>query len=218
MTTFGIIGAGHIGSQLARALTRLGDDVVIANSRGPETLTALIDELGPHARAVTAEEAATLGDVVIVTVPLAAYRTLPVAPLDGKIVLDTNNYYWERDGHIAELDRGEATTSGLLQQHLVGAKVAKAFNHIAAADITTTGSPAGTPGRRALGTASDFPDAAAFVTDLYDRLGFDTVSAGPLSESWRLERDRPAYGVRQDAVQLRDNLAAGFRVRPEDAA
>jgi len=218
MTTIGIIGAGHIGSQLARAFTRLGDEVVIANSRGPETLADLIDELGPTARAATVAEAAEAGEVVVVTVPLAAYRDIPAEPLAGKIVLDTNNYYWERDGHIAELDRGEATTSGLLQQHLAGAKVVKAFNHIGAADITTAGTPAGTPGRRALGTASDHPEAIAYVTDLYDRLGFDTVSAGTLDESWRLERDRPAYGVRQDAAQLRDNLARAFRVRPEDAA
>ncbi|TXK17091.1 NADPH-dependent F420 reductase [Homoserinibacter sp. GY 40078] len=218
MTTYGIIGAGHIGSQLARALTGLGEHVVIANSRGPETLGGLIDELGPLARAVTAAEAAEAGDVVIVTVPLRAYRDIPAAPLVGKVVLDTNNYYWERDGHIAELDRGEETVSGLLQRHLPGAKVAKAFNHIMAADITTTGSPAGTPGRRALATASDFPEAVQLVTELYDRIGFDTVSAGPLAESWRVERDRPAYVVRQDADELRENLAKGFRVRPEDAA
>lgn len=218
MTTIGIIGAGHIGSQLARAFTGLGYDVVIANSRGPETLSALIDELGPTARAATAVEAAEAADVAVVTVPLSAYRDVPVEPLAGKIVLDTNNYYWERDGHIPELDRGEVTTSSLLQDHLPDSQVVKAFNHITAADITTTGSPAGTADRRSLGTASDHPEAIAFVTDIYDRLGFDTVSAGPLSESWRLERDRPAYVVRQNAEELRANLAKGFRVRPADAA
>ena len=218
MTTIGIIGAGHIGSQVARAVIAAGDEVVIANSRGPETLASLIDELGPSARAATAAEAAEAGEVVVVTVPLGAYRDIPVEPLAGKIVLDTNNYYWERDGHFPELDRGEATTSGLLQAHLPGSKVVKAFNHIAAADITTTGSPSGTAGRRALGTASDFPEAVAYVTDLYDRLGFDTVSAGQLSESWRLERDRPAYVIRQDADELRENLAKGFRIRAEDNA
>ncbi len=216
MTTFGIIGAGHIGSQVARAVTALGHEVVIANSRGPETLATLVAELGPTARAATAAEAAEAGDVVVVTVPLAAYREIPAAPLAGKIVLDTNNYYWERDGHIAELDRGETTTSELLQAHLPGAKVVKAFNHIGAADITTTGTPSGTADRRALGTASDHEDAIAFVTDLYDRIGFDTVSAGALSDSWRLERDRPAYVTRQNADELRANLALAFRVRPED--
>lgn len=218
MTTYGIIGSGHIGSQVARALTALGENVVIANSRGPESLTDLIDELGPLARAATVEEAAEAGEVVVVTVPLRAYREIPAAPLAGKVVIDTNNYYWERDGHIAELDRGEATTAGLLQAHLPESKVVKGFNHIPAADITTTGSPAGTPDRRALGTASDFPEAVEVITDLYDRIGFDTVSAGPLSESWRLERDRPAYVVRQNADELRENLGKAFRVRAEDNA
>lgn len=218
MTTIGIIGAGHIGSQLARAFTGLGYDVVIANSRGPETLADLVTELGPNARAATAEEAAEAADVAVVTVPLVAYPHVPVAPLAGKIVIDTNNYYWERDGHIPSLDAGETTVSGLLQQHLPTSKVVKAFNHITSADITTTGTPAGTPNRRALGTASDSPEAIAFITELYDRLGFDTVSAGGLDESWRLERDRPAYVARQNAEELRENLAKGFRVRPGDAA
>ncbi|MGN6272096.1 MAG: NADPH-dependent F420 reductase [Protaetiibacter sp.] len=218
MTTFGIIGAGNIGSQLARALTQRGYEVVIANSRGPETLEGLVAELGPNARAASAQEAAEAADVAVVTVPMRAYSAVPVEPLAGKIVLDTNNYYWERDGHIPEIDRGEATSSGLLQAHLPASQVVKAFNHITASDITTTGSPAGTPNRRALGTASDHPEAIEFVTRLYDELGFDTVSAGPLAESWRLERDRPAYVVRQNAEELRANLAKGFRVREGDAA
>ena len=217
MTTIGIIGAGHIGSQLARAFTGLGYDVVIANSRGPETLADLVAELGPTARAATAVEAAKAADVAVVTVPLVAYPHVPVEELAGKIVLDTNNYYWERDGHIPSLDAGEATVSGLLQEHLPTSKVVKAFNHIGSEDILTTGAPAGTPDRRALGTASDDASAIAFVTEVYDRLGFDTVSAGPLAESWRLERDRPAYVVRQNREELVANLAKGFRVRPEDA-
>ena len=218
MTTIGIIGAGHIGSALARAFSGLGYDVVIANSRGPESLAGLVTELGPKVTAATAADAAAAGDIAVVTVPLKALKDVPVQPLAGKIVLDTNNYYWERDGHIPALDAGIATTSGLLQEHLEGAKVVKAFNHLFAKDITTTGSTAGTPGRRALGTASDYPEAIEFVTELYDRLGFDTVSVGPLSESWRLERDRPAYVARQDAGELRENVAKAFRVRPEDNA
>ena len=148
---------------------------MISNSRGPETLADLVAELGPQARAATAAEAAAAADIAVVTVPLSAYRDVPVEPLAGKIVLDTNNYYWERDGHIDALDRGEATTSGLLQEHLPTSKVVKAFNHIGAPDITTDGAPAGTPNRRALATAGDDPEAVAFVTDFYDRLGFDTV-------------------------------------------
>jgi 8-hydroxy-5-deazaflavin:NADPH oxidoreductase len=211
MTTFGIIGAGHIGSQLARAVIALGDDVVIANSRGPESLAELVAELGPRARAATAFEAGEAGDVVIVTVPAKAIHDLPIEPLAGKIVIDTNNYYFERDGHIDEIDRGEQTVSGVLQHHLPTSKVVKAFNHIGAREISTTGSPAGTPDRRALATSSDYPEAVIFVTDLYDRLGFDTADTSPLSESWRVERDRPAYVSRQNRDELIANLAKAPR-------
>jgi 8-hydroxy-5-deazaflavin:NADPH oxidoreductase len=211
MTTFGIIGAGHIGSQVARAVIALGHDVVIANSRGPETLAELIAVLGPNARAATAQEAAEAAEVAVVTVPLKALRDVPVEPLAGKIVLDTNNYYFERDGHVPELDRGETTTSELLQEHLPTSKVVKAFNHIQAHEIPTDGTPAGTPDRRALATSSNFPEAVALVTELYDAIGFDTVDVSPLSESWRIERDRPGYGVRQNREQLVENLAKAPR-------
>jgi predicted dinucleotide-binding enzyme len=211
MTTIGIIGAGHIGSQIARKAVELGYDVVISNSGGPETLAALAAELGPGARAATAAEAAAAGDFAVVTVPLKNYADVPVEPLAGKIVIDTNNYYWERDGHIAALDNGEATTSGLLQEHLPDSKVAKGFNHIGAAQITTDGASVGTENRRALATASDYPEAAELVTRLYDEFGFDTVNSGLLEESWRVERDRPAYGVRQNAQELKDNLAKAPR-------
>jgi len=212
MTTIGIIGAGHIGSALAQALSGLGYDVVIANSRGPETLADLVAGLGPKVTAATAADAAAAADIAVVTVPLKALESVPVAPLAGKVVLDTNNYYFERDGHIEALDRGETTTSQLVQDHLPTSKVVKAFNQILASDINTTGLPAGTPDRRALGTASDHDDAVEVVTGIYDALGYDTVSAGPLSESWRLERDRPAYVTRQNADELRANLAIANRL------
>ncbi|KRE91362.1 NADPH-dependent F420 reductase [Arthrobacter sp. Soil764] len=211
MTTIGIIGAGHIGSQVARKAVELGYDVVISNSRGPETLQDLVSELGPKARAATAAEAAAAGDFAVVTVPLKNYKDVPAEPLAGKIVIDTNNYYWERDGRIPALDNGEATTSGLLQEHLPQSKVAKGFNHIMAKDITTDGTPAGTENRRALATSSNYPEAADLVTRLYDEFGFDTVDVGPLSESWRVERDRPAYVKRQNALELKDNLAKAPR-------
>lgn len=211
MTRFGIIGAGHIGSTLARGLVDRGHDVVISNSRGPASLQELVAELGAHAQAGTVTDAATQGEVVIVTVPLKAYREVPVAPLAGKIVLDTNNYYWERDGRIAALEEKTTTTSGMLQEHLPESKVVKAFNHIMSGQILTDGSPAGTPGRRALATSSDHADAVAFVTALYDEFGFDTVNVGPLSESWRVERDQPAYVVRQDRDELEANLARATR-------
>lgn len=212
MTTLGIIGAGHIGSQVARVAVANGYDVVIANSRGPETLADLVAELGSQAKAATAAEAAQAGDVVVVTVPLGRIGELPVEPLAGKIVLDTNNYYFERDGHIEALDNGETTTSELLQKHLPTSRIAKAFNHIYAADITVDGAPTGTPNRRALATAGDDAEAVAFVTRFYDQAGFDTVNVGALSESWRVERDRPAYVVRQNAQELEANLAIANRL------
>src|SRR6478609_9599361 len=162
MKTIGLIGAGHIGSQLARLAVEHGYDVVISNSRGPDTLSALVAELGPKARAATAAEAAQAGDLVVVTVPLKNYRQVPVEPLAGKTVIDTNNYYPQRDGHIAELDNESTTTSELLQAHLPSSKVVKAFNHIYAADLTAHGQPAGTENRRALVIAGD--DAKAKAT------------------------------------------------------
>ena len=211
VTTFGIIGAGNIGSAVARAVIAHGHTVVIANSRGPESLAALVEELGPSARAAGATEAGQAGEVVVVTVPFGRFRHLPVGPLAGKIVIDTNNYYWERDGRFPELDKGEATTSGLVQAHLRGARVVKAFNHIGASEINADGLPTGTPGRRALAVSSDHPEAVAFVVDLYDQLGFDAVDVSPLSESWRVERDRPAYVVRQTREELVANLAKATR-------
>jgi predicted dinucleotide-binding enzyme len=210
-TTIGFIGAGHIGSQVARLAISHGYDVVMSNSRGPETLAALVAELGPRARAVTAVDAARAGDIVVVTVPLKNYREVPVAPLAGKIVIDTNNYYPQRDGHIAELDDESTTTAELLQAHLPTSKVVKAFNHIYAAQLTTDGRPAGTPDRRALVIAGDDRDAKATVSALLDQFGFDAVDAGPLKEGWRIQRDTPGYGPRRTAPQLRQDLAAARR-------
>src|SRR5664279_149107 len=150
MATIGLIGAGHIGSQIARLAIASGSNVVISNSRGPETLSGLIAELGPNARAATAAEAAQSGEIVVITIPLKNYRAVPVEPLAGKIVIDTNNYYPQRDGHIPELDNESTTTSELLQAHLPASKVVKAFNHIYAKQLTTDGRPAGTENRRAL--------------------------------------------------------------------
>ena len=211
MTTIGIIGAGRIGSQIARLAIENDYNVVISNSRGPETLSALIAELGPKARAATAVEAAKAGDIVVVTVPLKNYRKVPVEPVAGKIVIDTNNYYPQRDGHIPELDNESTTTSELLQAHLPTSKVVKAFNHIYAADLTTHGQPAGAKNRRALVIAGDDKDAKASVTHLLDQFGFDTVDAGPLREGWRIQRDTPGYGPRRTAEELRRDLAAAKR-------
>ncbi|HMF98893.1 MAG TPA: NADPH-dependent F420 reductase [Vicinamibacterales bacterium] len=211
MATIGLIGAGHIGSQVARLAVSNGHDVVISNSRGPDTLSDLVKELGPRVRAGTPDEAATAGDIVVVSVPLKNYRQVPVAPLAGKVVIDTNNYYPQRDGHIPELDNESTTTAELLQAHLPSSRVVKAFNHIYAAQLTTDGRPAGTPNRRALVIAGDDATAKRAVTRLLDEFGFDTVDAGPLKEGWRIQRDTPGYGPRRNADELRRDLAAAKR-------
>lgn len=193
--TIGLIGSGNIGGTVARLCVAAGYDVLLSNSRGPETLAALVSELGPAARAVTPAEAAAGGDVVVVTVPLRAYRSVPVAPLAGKVVIDTNNYYPNRDGHFPELDSGAATVSGLLQQHLPTSQVVKAFNNIYFKHLLSLARPAGSAERSALPIAGDHVAAKATVTDLLDRLGYDVVDVGGLAESWRSERDTPVYAL-----------------------
>jgi predicted dinucleotide-binding enzyme len=209
--TIGLIGAGHIGSQIARLAVARGFSVVISNSRGPETLAPLVAELGPRARAATAVDAAKAGDIVVVTIPLKNYREVPVAPLAGKVVIDTNNYDPQRDGHIPQLDNQSTTSSELLQVHLPKSKVVKAFNHIYAAQITTDGQPSDSKNRRGLVIAGDDPAAKATVKNLLDQFGFDTVDAGPLKEGWRVQPDTPGYGPRRTAQELRRDLAAARR-------
>jgi 8-hydroxy-5-deazaflavin:NADPH oxidoreductase len=211
MATIGLIGAGNIGSQIARLAVAHGHEVVVSNSRGPETLTALITELGPRAQSGTVIEAAKAGDIVVVTIPLKYYRTVPVEPLAGKVVVDTMNYYPQRDGRIAELDNESTTTSELLQAHLPTSKVVKAFNHIYAAQLTTDGRPGGTEGRRALVIAGNDAGARAIVAALINQFGFDVVDAGPLSEGWRIQRDTPGYGPRRTAEELRNDLVLARR-------
>lgn len=213
MTTIGLIGSGHIGSQLARLAVAHGYSVVLSNSRGPETLSDLVAELGPQARAATPAEAAAAGDLVVVTVPLAAEATLPVAELAGKIVIDTDNYYPQRDGNIPELDDESTTVAERLQALLPTSKVVKAFNHIGAASLTTEGQAAGTPGRRALVVAGDDAEARDRVAALIDQFGFDAVDIGPLAEGWRIQRDTPGYVTRFDSDGLREALAAAKRYR-----
>lgn len=216
MTTIGFIGSGNIGSQVARVAIADGYEVVLSNSRGPETLAELVAELGEHARAATPAEAAEAGDFVVVSIPLKAIDTVPVAPLAGKLVLDTNNYYPQRDGQIAVLDAEEQTSAGLLQQHLPTSHVVKAFNAIRFSDITTTGTPSGTPGRRALAIAGDDAESNAQVASFLDRIGFDTVDLGPLSESWRIQPDTPGYGA--DLTQAELEAATAAAVRPTPAS
>jgi 8-hydroxy-5-deazaflavin:NADPH oxidoreductase len=193
VTTIGLIGSGNIGSTVARLAVDAGHDVVLSNSRGPETLTDLVDRLGPRARAATAAEAAAAGDIVVVAVPLKAYRDAPVKPLRGKVVIDTNNYYPERDGHIAELDDESTTVSELLQRHLPESRVVKAFNNIYVSHLGSLQRPAGHPERSVLPIAGDDAAAKQSVAELLDSIGYDAYDVGPLSEGWRYQRDTAAY-------------------------
>jgi 8-hydroxy-5-deazaflavin:NADPH oxidoreductase len=210
--TIGLIGAGNIGSQVARAAIASGYDVVLSNSRGPETLADLVFELGQEARPGTSEEAAKAGDLVVVAVPLRAIGNIPVEPLVGKVVIDTNNYYPRRDGNIAALDDASVTSSELLQARLPGAHVVKAFNHIYARQITTDGTPPGTRNRRALAIAGDNPGAKVRVAELIDGFGFNVVDAGPLAESWRIQPGTPGYVQQLNAEELTAALAAARRM------
>ncbi|MFJ6570548.1 NADPH-dependent F420 reductase [Streptomyces sp. NPDC091292] len=226
MSTLGLIGSGNIGGTLARLGVAAGLDVVLSNSRGPDSLADLVAGLGPKARAATAPEAAVAGDWVVVTIPLKNYRQVPAEPLTGKIVLDTINYYPQRDGSVPALDAGETTTSELIQRHLPDAKVVKAFNNIFFKHLAALARPTGAPERSALPIAGDDDAAKASATHLLDLLGYDAVDAGSLADSWRFERDRPAYvmpyarnpqdlandpGKPAGADELRADLAAATR-------
>jgi len=193
VTTIGFIGSGNIGGTVARLAVAAGLDVVLSNSRGPDTLQGLVAELGPRARAATPSEAAAAGDIVVVTVPLKAYRAVPAEPLAGKVVIDTNNYYPERDGRIPELDDESTTTAELLQAHLGTARVVKGFNNIYFKHLASLPRPSGAPDRTALAIAGDDEAAKASVTSFLDAIGYDTVDLGPLAEGWRTQRDTAAY-------------------------
>lgn len=204
MTTLGIIGSGNIGSNVARAAIANGYEVVIANSRGPESLGELVAELGEKARPATVEDAARAADLILVAIPLKAIDSLPVEPFEDKVVMDAGNYYPQRDGRIEALDRNESTTSELLQRRLPHSHVVKAFNNIFAKDIAADGLPDGDQRRRALPIAGADHGAKAKVATFLDDLGYDALDLGPLSESWRVERDTPAYGKRVTLEQLKD--------------
>jgi predicted dinucleotide-binding enzyme len=190
--------------------------VVVANSRGPETLRGLIAELGPSARAAWAEEAAAAGDFVILAFPYQVVDELPVDELAGKIVLDTNNYMAWRDGHFPVVDSGRKTVHELRQEQLPTSKVVKAFTHVQAPSLFRLGRPAGDPARSALAVSSDHPEAVELVTRLYDQFGFDAVDNSPLSESWRSAPGTPMWHF-HDTGQSREalvrNLARAEPVR-----
>jgi predicted dinucleotide-binding enzyme len=205
----GIIGAGHIGGTLARLFVAAGHEVAVSNSRGPETLAGLVEELGGGAQAMTAAEAARFGDVVVVSVPFGRYRELSGDALAGKVVADTNNYYPQRDGHYEELDRDRTTSSELLQAHLPGARVVKAFNAIVWTRLRDDGRPAGDPERVGIPISGDDEQAKRTVAELIDEIGFDAVDAGTLAEGGRKHQPgSPAYTQGLATGELRARLGA----------
>jgi 8-hydroxy-5-deazaflavin:NADPH oxidoreductase len=205
----GIIGAGHIGHALAALAKAHGDVAMLSNSRGPHTLVSTQATIGCEVG--TLEQAAAFGDVTVLAVPFFSVAELPRTLLEGRILIDTCNYYPDRDTHIAALDARETTTSEMVAAHFPGARVVKAFNAILAADIETTGTPTGTPGRRALPVAGDDAAAKAVVIGLLGRYGFDSVDTGPLAQSWRFERAKPAYCVPFDRAGMERAIAQARR-------
>jgi len=207
----GIIGAGHIGGVLTRRLTRLGHDVTVANSRGPETLKGLVSETG--ARAGTVTEAAKDKDVVIVTVPEKSVPDLPngLFTHSRAVVVDTGNYYPQRDGRIAEIESGTTESRWVSEQ--LGHPVVKAFNTIQSSHLLNDGRPAGDRERIALPVAGDDPNAKTVVSRLIDELGFDAVDAGGLDDSWRQQPGTPVYGADLPADKARHALAEAERAR-----
>jgi 8-hydroxy-5-deazaflavin:NADPH oxidoreductase len=213
VTLIGFIGTGHIGSQIARAVTTAGYDVILSNARDPGSLAPLVAELGSRASAATVEKVAAAAEVLVVAVPIGAFGSLPAAALAGKVVIVTSNYNRDREGAVPALDSGDATVPGLLQADLPGARVVRAFSHISSAEVTTAGRPAGTPRRRALAIAGDDEQAKQVVAAIYDAVGFDTLDLGGLDEAWRVDRGQPAFIARQDLAQLKANVARADRSR-----
>jgi predicted dinucleotide-binding enzyme len=195
MTTVGLIGSGHIGSTVARLAVDAGHEVVLSNSRGPETLQDLVDELGPHARAATPLEAAQAGDLVVLTIPLKAVPDVDAEPLRGKVVIDTCNYYPRRDGQIPAIDDGSTTSSAWVQAALPGARVVKGFNNIHFSHLRDLARAHGAADRAVLVIAGDDVEAKGEVTAFLDSIGYDALDAGTLADSWRFEPDTPAYGA-----------------------
>jgi 8-hydroxy-5-deazaflavin:NADPH oxidoreductase len=205
----GIIGAGNIGSTLAGHFARAGHEVAIANSRGPETLRNLEAELGPQAQAMTAEDAARFGELVVVAIPFKDYKAIRPDAVAGKVVIDTMNYYPQRDGHFDELDSGATTSSEIFARHVQGAFVVKAFNSIRSDSLRHKAQPEASDGHIGIPISGDDADAKQEVDDLIAEIGFDGVDAGPLGAGGRKHQvGAPLYGEELRSAELAERIAA----------
>jgi predicted dinucleotide-binding enzyme len=205
----GIIGAGNIGSTLARHFANAGHDVAISNSRGPETLRDLETELGERVHAMTADEAARFGDLVVVSIPFKDYRDIAPDAVAGKVVIDTMNYYPQRDGHFEELDSDRTTASEMFAQHVPDAHVVKAFNSIRAGTLRDGARPGATEGHLGIPISGDDVAAKQEVDDLIAEIGFDGVDAGPLGEGGRKHQvGADLYGAELPSAELAERLTS----------
>jgi predicted dinucleotide-binding enzyme len=205
MVEIGIIGSGRIGGTLARRATALGHDVIVANRRGPEAMADLLTDLGGRGRPGSVEDAAHARDLVVVATPLPAWDDLPPGPFDGRIVVDTGNYYPQYSGRIEALENG-TTSSELLAARLPGARLVKAFNTMYWERLRDEGRPAGDPDRLAMPIASDDQEAKAVVARLIDELGFDPVDTGTLADGRRQEPGTAVYNEPISAEEARRRL------------